>query len=166
MEKHSKPAFKLSNWVLTSTDLSRTIRDIKQLDEYFHQAKLRGKGQSSAIPKVSRAVEELAQDNKLSILEAKDRQLLLKQLEIIDEHAPMVHFSFPSEPSRSSLETIVGWLRANINHYSLVRIGLEPTIGIGCVVRTENKIFDCSLKNRLKEKKVLLKQGIEKVSKQ
>lgn len=166
MEKRSKPAFKLSNWVLTSTDLSRAVREIRQIDEYFHQDSLRAKGQPTTIPKVGRAIEELAQDNGLSILEARDRKLLLSQLEIIDEHAPVVNFSFPSEPSRSALETIVGWLRGNINHYCLVRIGLEPTIGIGCVVRTENKIFDCSLKNRLQEKKVLLKQGIEKVANQ
>lgn len=162
MDKQKQPVFKLSERILTNIDLSRAIRELKQLDDYFHQSKLRGSGTPASVLKAGRTVEDLAKDNNLSILEAKDRKLLIKQLEVIQLHAPVVHFSFPSEPSRKALFSIVGWLRAKVNHYCIVIVGLEPAIGIGCIVRTENKILDLSLKNRLKENKVLLKESIKK----
>ncbi|OGL30576.1 hypothetical protein A3F37_01765 [Candidatus Saccharibacteria bacterium RIFCSPHIGHO2_12_FULL_41_12] len=165
MNKKEQPVFKLSDRILTNIDLARAIRQTKQLDDYFHQNNLRGGGQPTAISKAGRVVEDLARDNNLSILEKKDRKLLLKQLAVIQEHAPVVHFSFPSEPSRGALANIVGWLRNNVNFYCLVSVGLEPIIGIGCIVRTENKIFDCSLKNRLNGNKDLLKQVIQKATK-
>lgn len=164
MKNNKKPAFSLGKNILTDVDLARVLRELRQVDDYFHQSELRTKGKPSKILKTSRIIEDIAIENNLSILESKHRKLLIKQLELINEHAPIVHFSFPTEPSRQALANLSRWLRQSINHYALVQVGLEPQIGIGCVVRTDNKIFDCSLKNRLKEKKSVLKDSLRQFS--
>lgn len=164
MKKDKKPVFNLGNSILTNIDLARVLREARQVDDFFLQNELRAKGKPSKMLKTTRIIEDLATENDLSILEPAHRKLLIKQLEIISEHAPVVHFSFPTEPSRHALSSISRWLRQNINHYALVQVGLEPQIGIGCVVRTDNKIFDCSLKNRLKDKKSILKDSLKQFS--
>lgn len=145
--------------------MATVIRELKQLDEDSYQNKLRGSEKSTSTLKAGRVLEDLARDNDLSVLEAKDRKLLVRQLQILKEQAPVVHFSFPSEPSRGALDKIVDWLRNNINHHCLVGVGLEPSINIGFMVRTQNKIIDCSLKNSLKDNKTLLQQSLQKAIK-
>jgi hypothetical protein len=153
-----QPAFILGNRILTVVDLDRALRDLKDLDDALRQNDLRAAGMPTSITKTNRTLEDLARDNQLSLLDTSSRDLLVKQLIIIRRHAPIVHMSFPSEPSRKALDTIAAWLRRNVDHYALVQVGLEPVIGIGCIVRTQNKIIDCSLKHAFRDNKVALKR--------
>jgi F0F1-type ATP synthase delta subunit len=68
--------------------------------------------------------------------------------------------SFAADPSASFSAKIVGWLRANIHPLSLLEIGLQPTIAAGCIVRTTNKVFDLSLRNRFSEHTELLLKSL------
>jgi hypothetical protein len=154
------PAFFLGQHIMTVVDLDRAIRDLRDLDDSFRQHELRSPGEPTIISKINRTLEDLARDNNLTLLDPTHRDVLIKQLQIIREHAPVVHMSFPSEPSRKALDTITTWFRVNVDPYMLLQVGLEPVIGIGCIVRTTNKIIDCSLKHTFKEKKHLLKKFV------
>jgi hypothetical protein len=67
-------------------------------------------------------------------------------LKSLSANAPVMHVSFSVDPPGPYVQKIVFWFRHNIRGDILVRVGLQPNIGAGCVVRTTNKSFDFSLK--------------------
>ena len=101
------------------------------------------------MPKLSRLLDDLSQTNNLNLLHESVRGELKAYLEDIAAHAPVIHLSFAADPSSASLQKVVVWLRENIRSDVLVRVGLQPAIVAGCVVRTTNHYFDFSLKHYL-----------------
>lgn len=148
----------LPNRLVSSVDLTRTIRELTNLDDSLHQASLRTPGKPTAIPKTTRTLEDLAEINKISLLEKRHREVLLEALKIYQKKAPVIHMSFTVEPSAVVTGEIIDWLRKNIKENVLLDVGLQPTIVVGCVVRTSNKVFDMSLRHNIsKQAPVLMK---------
>jgi F0F1-type ATP synthase delta subunit len=136
--------------IMTPTDVSRLQREISALHEYLGQQKLRPSGQPTAIlPKASTLLDELAVTNKLNLLEAGTREHLIAFLNDLSANAPVLHISFATDPPPAFLQKVVLWLRQNIHTSILVQVGMQPTIAVGCVVRTTNKYFDLSLRRSL-----------------
>jgi hypothetical protein len=73
----------------------------------------------------------------------------------------LLHISFAAEPSTQALEKILIWFRTNIHAQALLQVGLQPTIAAGCVLRTNNKVFDMSLRENLSKQKPFLVQLID-----
>jgi len=132
--------------ITTPGDLNRLIRELDDLDEYLNQAALRGSQEASKLPQTSRALEELATMNSLKLLQSNDRKAFKTLLDEIKHKAPTIHFGFASPPPLSFLNKLVSWLRSNIHPQLLIKVGLEPSIVGGCIVRTTNKQFDFTLR--------------------
>jgi F0F1-type ATP synthase delta subunit len=98
----------------------------------------------------------LARSNKFNLLDKNQRGELNNKLDQVLKSAPLLHISFAIEPSPQVMERILVWLRINIHPQTLVQVGLQPTIAAGCVLRTPNKIFDLSLRTRLKQQEPYL----------
>jgi len=64
--------------------------------------------------------------------------------------------SLSADPSTRFLEKLVTWLRREIHPQVLLTIGLQPTLGAGCVLRTPNRQFDFSLRQDFAKKRDLL----------
>jgi hypothetical protein len=138
--------------ITSPSDVTRLRREILALDNYLEQESLRTPGAPQAkLPKTSRLLDELATSNGLNLLEKATRQHLTDFLTDVYEHAPVVHISFATDPSSAFMQKVVQWFRQNIHPSVLVRIGLQPTIAAGCVVRTTNQYFDFSLRQHLKK---------------
>ncbi len=150
----------LPNRLVGSVDLTRTIRELNKLDDSLHQASLRTPGKPVSIPKTTRTLEDLAEVNKISLLEKKHREVLLDALNTYQKKAPIIHMSFTVEPSPTVVQEIIVWLRKNIKENILLDVGLQPTIVVGCVVRTTNKVFDMSLRNNISKQSALLMKSI------
>ncbi len=146
--------------MVSPIDLSRTLRELESLDDALNQAAVRSGGTAVSLPRTSRILEDLAAENKLSLLDAENRVELLGRLKKFAANYPRIHVSFTVEPSSSFIEKITVWLRQNINRNLLVDIGLQPSIAAGCVVRTDNKVFDMSLRSNLAAKRDILIQRI------
>jgi hypothetical protein len=146
--------------LIGSVDLSRVIRELKALDDWLNQAALRSGGKAMTMPKTSVTLDELSRLNGVSLLEAKQREQLIMLLEGFATHAPRIHISFAVEPSGPFSQRIATWFRANVSPIALIDIGLQPTLVAGCSVRTNNKIFDMSLRHRFYESRKLLVQSI------
>jgi len=133
-------------------EVSRVRRELEALDGYLEAQRLREPGMPmDRLPKLSRMLSELAETNKLNLLHHTVRQQLEQYLDDVRAHAPVIHVSFASDPSSASLQKIITWLRQNIRPDVLVRVGLQPGIVAGCVVRTTNRYFDFSLRKHLEE---------------
>lgn len=139
-------------------DVGRLLIELERLEEYLSQAKYRSK--QPGLPRVSRTLEILSEDNKADLLVDTDRLHLVSFLESLQQHAPIVHISFASDPSAAFTVKIVEWMRTNVSAYTLVQVGLQPSIAAGCVLRTPNKIFDLSLGRFLRAKRHLLIEAL------
>lgn len=147
---------KLPLSVISQVDMSRIIRELDALNDFFTSAAHRSPGTPQTPPRLSRSLNEMAVGNHFNLLEQKDRQSLLKLLNDIMKSAPTVHISFAAEPQPKFLDQILTWMRTNIHPHLLLQVGLQPTIAAGCVLRTSNKVFDLSLRSYLKQQEPYL----------
>ncbi|HXR49555.1 MAG TPA: hypothetical protein VN778_00820 [Verrucomicrobiae bacterium] len=147
--------------VIGPVDIGRLSRELAMIDEALLQLGLRKGGTEIKMPKTSQLLDKVIELNKLNLLQQTDRQILQEFLAMIDKQAPVIHISFSADPPVAFLEKLMAWLRHEIHPLLLVRIGLQPTIGAGCVVRTINQQFDFSLKKDFSTKRDLLKQALK-----
>lgn len=147
--------FKLPLGVVSQTDIRRLIHELNALNDFFIGAKAR-QGEM-APPRLSRLLDALSRDNGINLAEESARQSLVSQLQKLTKEAPVIHVSFATEPPAKIVESILAWLRQNIHPHVLLQVGLQPSIAAGCILRTQNKVFDMSLRRHLdKEKDYLL----------
>ncbi len=142
--------------IVSPADVRRLRRDLEDLDDFLHQSSLRQGGKAVTLPRIGRQLDELASDAKANLLQKTHRQQLLRFLNDLNNKAPVLHMSFASEPSAAFMNKLVLWLRDNIHPQVLVRIGLQPSVAAGCIVRTANKQYDFSLRQSLENQKPLL----------
>lgn len=154
LESSSYIALPLS--VVGIVDVGRLIREIEALDQFFSAASVRAPGTQPKMPRTSRVLDEVLQLNKINGLIEADRKRLLDFLQQARTQAPVLHMSFSADPSPLFMTGLMGWLRQEIHPLVMLQIGLQPTIGAGCVVRTNNKYFDFSLRERLKKNNTTL----------
>lgn len=142
--------------VATRTDVGHLQRELEAVDNFLGQAAIRQPGSPVTLPKTTRLFEETVASNKLNMLQSTDRELLANFLRAIHDKAPILHVSFNTDPSPLFIQKLSTWLRQHIHPYALLQIGLHPSIGAGCVLRTTNKYFDFSLRQRFTDSRELL----------
>lgn len=142
-------------------EVHRLQRELEALEDFLSQAEVRAPGKQPQLPRTSRILETLAGNNNLNLLVEAERATLKAFLQEVAESAPIIHMSFASDPSATFTAKVVAWFRTNVHPHALVSLGLQPTIAAGCVVRTPNKVFDFSLRNRFYEKRDLLLASLD-----
>lgn len=147
--------------VTSLVEIGRLLRELETINEALLQLHLKDRGATAKLPKTTRLMDRLADENKLNLLHEADRQRLETFLQSIKTQAPVLHISFSADPSESFLEKLVAWLRKEIHPAALVSVGLQPNIGAGCIVRTTNRYFDFSLREDFAAKRELLKQSLK-----
>lgn len=142
-------ALKLPIQIISTSDLARLKREVELIDNFFLEAAIRGGSSAKSIPQISQHLGVLVSDNGLNILHNDDRLKLKEFLNEVSLKAPVVHLSFAVDPRPDFLMKILAWLRSEAHPFALIKIGLQPNIAAGCVMRTTNKYFDLSFKQKL-----------------
>jgi hypothetical protein len=140
----------------TPTDIGRLQLELEAIDDALLQLGIRKGGGEVKLPRTSRLMDQLIEVNRLTLLHDPDRVALKEFLAEVKKKAPVIHMSFSADPSPRFTEKLMAWLRKEIHPTLLLTIGLQPTIGAGCIVRTTNKQFDFSLREDFKKKRDLL----------
>ncbi len=151
--------------LISPSDLVRLLRELNSLDDSLRQMKLRRPGETTRLARTSRMLEDVAELNNMSLTDETDRLHLQQLLSGLQKHAPQAHIAFATEPSGRFLENLIGWMRKNIHPSLLLDVGVQPTIAIGCTLRTPNKYFDMSLRHHFDVKKPLLTEALKEVDK-
>lgn len=146
--------------VASPVDVVRLVREIESIDEALLQLKLRKGGKEVRMPKTSQLMDQTVQLNKINLLHVADREKLLMFLTTVQAKAPVLHISFSADPSVAFIEKLTTWLRREIHPQILLTIGLQPTIGAGCMVRSTNKYFDFTLRQKFAANRELLLQKL------
>ena len=149
--------------VVGPIDVGRLLRELDTVDEHLHQTELRTKAPATEVPKLSQLMQQTVELNKLDLLQPADRQRLLELLSLVKKDAPLLHISFSADPNAAFVEKLMAWLRREIHPLVLVTIGLQPNLGAGCIVRSTNKLFDCSLRQDFMNKRELLMEKLAPV---
>lgn len=149
--------------LVSSADLSRLIRELEAIDESLNQSELRKPGEPTKLARSSATLEEMAKVNNVQLTDKTQRLQMLAMLQAFKDHAPRIHLSVASEPTANFNRMIIIWLRKNIHPLMLLEIGLQPTLAAGCMLRTDNKIFDMSLRHRFAENRGILIQKISEI---
>lgn len=143
--------------IVSLVDLKRVKRELDELNDTMLQTEIRQGGEAQEkLPNTSRFLNDIVDKNELNLLKKEDRESLAKLIETLITQAPVMHMSFSAEPSPKFLERLIEHLRQEIDPYTLVTVGLAPSIGAGCILRTTNKYFDLSLKQALLNHKDVL----------
>ncbi len=150
------PTFRIPLGAVTRADVGRLAGEAEAIDNFLQNAAVRQPGTAVQLPKTSNLFDELVTINKFNLLQPADRQHLLKFLEELRMKAPTIHISFSSDPSPSFQVQLITWIRQKIDPNMLLRIGLQPSIGAGCMVRSANKVFDFTLRQRFLDSKPAL----------
>ena len=154
---------KLPVLVFGISEIRRLGRELESLEDYLQSVEIRQPGTQPALPRLSRLLDALAAENQLNLLQEADRKKLGEFLEHIEHKAPNIHISFASDPSSNFTAKIVTWLRANIHPHIMLSLGLQPTITAGCIIRTDNRVIDLSLRERFTKQQAELINSLEKV---
>lgn len=150
----------LPNSVIGRVDVGRLLREAEALDNFLNQAAVRQPGTVMSIPKISKLLDETIMNNRINVLVEAERNRLLHFLMEVYGRAPLLHISFSSDPSPAFMMKLITWLRQEIHPLVLVQVGLQPNMGAGCVLRTTNKYFDFSLRQRFAQKRDILSQRL------
>lgn len=142
--------------VSSAVDVGRLIRELEQIDNAVLQLGLRAAGTTVQMPKTTHLMDQIIGLNKLNLLRPEDRAALYKFLTGVHNKAPVLHMSFSADPAPAFIEKLMVWLRREVHPNILLTIGLQPTIGAGCIVRSTNKYFDFSLRQDFIKKRQLL----------
>ncbi|HEV7454798.1 MAG TPA: hypothetical protein VGO07_06080 [Candidatus Saccharimonadales bacterium] len=160
-EQAAESKLRLPALVFGRVEVRRLKRELETLNEFVSQAEIREPGKQPPIPRVSRLLEALATDNGLQLLQAAHRAQLRQFLTVVEKDAPNIHISFAIDPSAAFTSKMVNWMRANVHPFALLEVGLQPTIAAGCIIRTNNKVFDFSLREHFADAEGLLMKALE-----
>ena len=147
----NQAAINLPLSIIEPVDVNRMIRELGLINEHLYQAKIRDPNQKIAV-KTSAGLTDLLSDRGLDISNDDHRRSMTSFLTNLQVEAPVIHISFGAEPSHEFVVNVAKWCRSELHPTVLLVLGLDRSIGVGCIVRTPNKVFDLSLKERLKKK--------------
>lgn len=150
--------------VVSRADISRCLREVESLNEYFHQAGLRGSN-ARDLPKLGHVLDGLAAANGLNMLHAEHREAVKTFLTRLKAKAPVVHISFPSEAGSDFTGRLLTWFRSEAHPHTVLHIGLQPELAAGCTMRTTNKFYDFSFRARFEKSKQKLIAALEATDK-
>lgn len=141
---------RLPSSIATKTELVNTLRNLEEvLDAYVENGIRQQEGVDfEQRPDVSSNLASLVSENKLDV-SIDTLKALSRWLNHLKDHAPVIRFTFSSDPNQEFLSRIVIWLRKQSGTFVLLRYGVQPTIAAGCLMYTPARRYDFSLRRHL-----------------
>lgn len=136
--------------IASRQDITHVHRELRLFDDATLQSVMRHDNPVK-YPPISAKLRGIVQQNQVDLREEASRKKLLAALEALKTTAPTIHISFPAEPTPEILQKLVSWLRKEVNPRIVIRVGIQPSIAAGVIVRTPNQQFDFSLRQHLQK---------------
>ncbi len=137
--------------VVTKHQFVKFLAAFEVLDDALTTQEIRAASgataEAAAAP--SALITQFIEENKLEITNSEARRHTLDALKELRKTAPIVHMTFAAEADLESLVTMVHWFRQNMSKYTLIEVGLQPGLVAGAYVRSQNHVYDYSLRARL-----------------
>ena len=165
MSAQTVMTLKLPSALIGKAHLARLIRELEDVENDLENQKAKHVGQDGELkfhtPTMSRALSDCLELNSVDVLNGQQRMNFKKQLGLIKDKAPVMHFTFASDPDGESLQRLVDWVRTEIHPGALISVGLQPALIGGVYLRTPNHVHDFSLRSLLHDKRSLIVDELE-----
>lgn len=151
--------------IMTRADIARLVREFERVDNDLTAsgAKMHvGLGDDSSVALSPQLADFLSQ-NKLQPRNGTERTALIKQLRLLKTAIPVVHMTFATEADEETLKYLVQWLRQSVHAQSVLVVGLQPNLVAGVYIRTQNRVYDFSLRTRLQTQRSVLTSALESI---
>ena len=158
--------FVLPAELVTRTDFLQLINELERVDNELTTASARSKAgvtQQEAVV-LSPVAQDFINVNQLSLDASATRSQLITQLRALKDKLPITHLTFATAADHASLTKRVTWLRQSVHPMSLITVGLQPDLISGVHVRTPNRVYDLSVRQKLADGRHLLVEAVEAVS--
>jgi len=156
---------KLPPALIGKAHLAQLIRELEGVENDLENQKakhLSAAGETVLhVPTMSRALSDCITLNGIDVLDGQQRMHFKKSLNRIKDTAPVMSFTFATDPDGESLQRLVDWVRTEIHPGALISIGLQPALIGGVYLRTPNHIHDFSLRALLHDKRSLIVDELE-----
>jgi hypothetical protein len=146
--------------VASRQDITHVHRELRLFDDAAIQSVMRH-DKPVKYPPISAKLRKVVQQNQIDLRDETARKKLLASLDVLMNKAPTIHISFSAEPTPEILQKLVEWLRKEIDPRIVIRVGMQPTIAAGIVLRTPNQQFDFSLRQHLHKNRAMLIERIK-----
>lgn len=150
--------------LVSQSDLNQLINELEEIDSDMTTAEVRsqvGAKQKQAMPNTSKQLAEFVSQNELNLDTDEERSHHIKQLAKLKLSAPVMHLTFARAADRASLMEIANWLRQSVHRQAVISVGLQPDLVAGVYIRSENRVYDLSLKRQLAQHRSVLLQDIK-----
>lgn len=146
----ASPQLKLPLSIATKADLVAVLRNLEDVLDAYNENSIRVQEGVDFVARadVSSNLAALVQENGLAV-SVQTLGALKTWLIHLKDHAPIVRFTFASDPNPEFLARIVGWLRQTSGSFVLVRFGIQPSIAAGCLMYTPARRYDFSLRTKI-----------------
>lgn len=144
--KTTGQAFVLPIEVATKRDVVRLQLLLEQyLDELVRASTISPK----QLPTIPAEIVQLCAENAIQELNAHEIERLKGVFAELLSKSPLIHIALSSEPDEKNLNRLTAWFRQEIHPLCLLQVSVQPSIAGGCIVRTSNRIYDCSFRHML-----------------
>ncbi len=149
--------------VLTKRDLLRLVREAERIDNEVSSDVIRNevKHKEPEELQISSRFASFVDKNNVNLDDKSQRVQLVKQLQLLKDKVPVVHVTFATDADTESIGKLVEWFRSSVHPQVVIDVGLQPGLVAGAYIRTNNKVFDFSLKALLKGNRSLLVEKLE-----
>lgn len=158
--------FHLPPALIGKAHLAQLIRELEGVENDLETQKASNLAKADAkaglrVPTMSKALADCIELNQVDIIDSQQRMGFKKTLGIIKNKAPVMHFTFASDPDGESLQKLVDWVRKEIHPRALISIGIQPGLIGGVYLRTPNHVHDFSLRALLHDKRDIIVKELE-----
>lgn len=163
VNKKTETNFILPITIVTKRDIARLVREFEALDGALTEKKVRKKAGAKAktMPALSQRLQAFLDVNPMNLENTTVRRSYVKQLRLLKENIAVIHMSFAVETDVESIQRLISWLREFVHPLAVIEVHIQPALVAGVYIRTQNKVFDLSVRNALVKKRVELQKELE-----
>ena len=149
--------------VVTKIDVSRLVSEVERVDNEMTASAVRNKTGSGVQPQpvLSDQLNQFLNQNKLALDTGSHRSVIIKELRLLKNKAPVLHMTFAVTADIESLQKLTEWVRATIHPQAIIAVGLQPALVAGVYLRTPNHVHDLSMRSALEGRHGLLVDELE-----
>ncbi len=154
--------FVLPPTIVSKVDVARLVREFETVDNAFTAKSVRKKAGASSdeTPAMSSQLQAFLEKNPVDLEDSSARSAYIKQLRLLKNNLHVMNMTFAVVADPESLRQLSAWLRESIHPQTVIEAHLQPALVAGVYLRSENHVFDFSVRNALKEKRGELRKEL------
>lgn len=155
--------FVLPPSLVSKVDVSRLVGEFEALDNAYTSKSVRKKAAASdeSMPALSPQLTDFLDQNPVDLENAAVRSAYSKQLKLLKNNLKVMNMTFAVVADPESLQKLSAWARQSIHPQTVIDAHFQPALVAGVYLRSQNHVFDFSVRNALKSKRSELKNELE-----